>query len=398
MTTLPLRSLVAFIAFSVLVLLAPVGAAEKGAADEEKAAEKPVAKDLAPKSPEGKVTASGHWIPEGVREVTGGKGGKYVHLDGGRLLCVSGNKAYVSSDLGKTWEELSTILKDTDKIHLGVGRDILRTKKGTIIVPFSNGKEKKWTWDTKTHDAPGAILPTYVVRSLDDGKTWLAPQKLHDVWTGDNSAIIQTSSGAVLLASMNLLNNPGRHAVLTYRSEDEGETWTPSHVLDLGGAGHHDGTMEAAMLERDGRPWLLIRTNWNVFWHAFSDDDGKSWRKIYPSNIDASSSPGFLRRLADGRIALVWNRLRPENVRSFPFHYWTDCADRKASWHRDELSLAFSDDEGKTWTDPVVIARKPKGNVSYPYLFEVEPGRLWVTAAGGLRVELNVADFLPSEE
>lgn len=354
--------------------------------------------DLAPKTPVGTVTSSGHWITDGVTELTGGQAGKYVHMEEGRLLCIAGNKAYASADLGKTWEELSTIIADTENISLGVGRDILRTKKGTIIVPFSNGKASKWTWDNKIHDAPGATLPTYVVRSLDGGKTWLAPQKLHDIWTGDNSAIIQTSTGAVLLASMNLLNNPGRHAVLTYRSEDEGETWLPSHVLDLGGAGHHDGTMEAAMLERAGRPWMLIRTNWDYFWHAFSDDDGKSWRTMYPSKIDASSSPGYLRRLADGRIALVWNRLNPQNVLDYPKQSSIDCADCPASWHRDELSLAFSDDEGETWTDPVVIARKPNGNVSYPYMFEVEPGTLWISASGGLRIALNVADFTPAKE
>jgi hypothetical protein len=37
----------------------------------------------------------------------------------------------------------------------------------------------------------------YVVLSLDGGKTRLEPQKLHDDWTGDNSAIIQTASGNV---------------------------------------------------------------------------------------------------------------------------------------------------------------------------------------------------------
>ena len=186
---------------------------------------------------------------------------------------------------------------------------------------------------------------------------------------------------------MKLLHNPGRHAVLTYSSDDEGETWQKSHVLDLGGRGHHDGTMEAALAElKDGRLWMLVRTNWGVLWNAFSNDGGSSWRTIGPSNVDASSSPGFLRRLASGRIALVWNRCRPEHATDYPLQGGDgQLSDVPASWHREELSIAFTNDEGKTWTDPVVIARKPKGNVSYPYVFEVEPGRLWVFAGEGLQ-------------
>jgi hypothetical protein len=289
------------------------------------------------------------------------------------------------------------LVEDVDKFSVGVARDIVRTDKGTIIVPFSNGKAMKWTWTAELHDAPGAILPTHVVRSLDGGKSWLAPQKLHDDWTGDNSAIIQTSAGRVVLASMKLLHNPGRHAVLTYYSDDDGETWGSSHVIDLGGRGHHDGSIEAALVElKDGRLWMLLRTNWGVFWHAYSDDAGESWRSLLPSEIDASSSPAFLRRLASGRIAMVWNRYYPQNEIEVALRGGNgQLSDVPVSWHRAELALAFTDDEGDTWTDPIVIARKPGGNVSYPMIFEVEPGRLWVFANEGLQAALNESDFIP---
>ena len=72
---------------------------------------------------------------------------------------------------------------------------------------------------------------------------------------------------------------------------------------------------------------------------------------------------------------------------------------------REELSLAFSDDEGKTWSKPTVIAHsrdsERKGSkrwISYPYVFEINPGELWITTMqGGLRVTLSEADFIPSE-
>ena len=50
----------------------------------------------------------------------------------------------------------------------------------------------------------------------------------------------------------------------------------------------------------------------------------------------------------------------------------------QASWQREELSLAFSEDDAKTWTKPVVIARQPGGGLSYPFVFERRPGELWI--------------------
>ncbi|NUQ63294.1 MAG: exo-alpha-sialidase [Pirellulales bacterium] len=351
----------------------------------------------APKTAVGKMTGTGHWITDGAEELKLPHCGPLVRLGDGRLLVISGGRAFASPDEGKTWEEQSSLLKDAGQYAAAVGRSALRTKKGTILVPFMNTKKEKWTWTVEQTDAPGAVLPTCVVRSTDEGKTWLEPQTLHDDWTGDLSAILQTRSGRIVLTSMRLLHSPGRHTVLTYYSDDEGATWKSSHVLDLGGSGDHDGTMEAALEElTDGRLWMLIRTNWDKFWNAWSDDGGASWRSIAPSRIDASSSPAFLRRLASGRIALVWNRCRPQNVLEIARRGGDGQVSAvPASWHREELSLALSGDDGRTWTDPVVIARKPGGNVSYPYLFEPKPGVLWVFAvADGLQVSLQEKDFV----
>ncbi|HUG18274.1 MAG TPA: sialidase family protein, partial [Planctomycetaceae bacterium] len=63
--------------------------------------------------------------------------------------------------------------------------------------------------------------------------------------------------------------------------------------------------------------------------------------------------------------------------------------------HREELSLAYSDDEGKTWTDPVVIARQSGKWLAYPYVFEHSPGKIWVTTMqGDVRVAFDETDFI----
>jgi len=79
---------------------------------------------------------------------------------------------------------------------------------------FTNGKEKaNWNWNNQTHDSLGAKLPTYIVRSVNGGKTWLTPQKLHEEWTGMNRDIKETASGCIVFATMMLKHNPGRHTV-----------------------------------------------------------------------------------------------------------------------------------------------------------------------------------------
>ena len=70
-------------------------------------------------------------------------------------------------------------------------------------------------------------------------------------------------------------------------------------------------------------------------------------------------------------------------------------SERPASNHRGELSIAFSEDDGEGWSRPVVIARQPGASLAYSYVFESEPGNLWITTMqGGIRLQLKEADFL----
>ena len=117
---------------------------------------------------------------------------------------------------------------------------------------------------------------------------------------------------------------------------------------------------------------------------------------LKPSGIGASSAPGLLKRLASGRLLLVWNRPVPEGKQTWPKRggdrLWSETP---VSNHREELSIAFSEDDGKTWTTPVVIAREKGVSLAYPYVFEFQPGQLWLTTMqGGVRVVLAEHDFI----
>jgi len=88
-----------------------------------------------------------------------------------------------------------------------------------------------------------------------------------------------------------------------------GLNWIRSNVIDLSGVGHHSGVTESTVEQlKDGRLWMLMRTNWGVLWETYSDNEGLTWKNYEPTKIDASSAPGMLKRLQSGRLFLVWNR------------------------------------------------------------------------------------------
>jgi sialidase-1 len=342
--------------------------------------------------------SAGIWLHPRATDMPGQRMGPFVRLGDGAILTIDGTEAFWSRDEGKTWSERRPIFDGSGRFEIRPERALIRTRAGTVILAFINEKETaNWAWNASISDSPDARAPTYTVRSLNDGKTWEPPTKLHDAWTGANRDMIETRAGKVVLTSMKMLHDPGRHSVLTYVSADEGESWRASHLIDLGGVGHHGGVSESTVVElKNGRLWQLIRTNWSRFWEAFSEDGGLSWRTIRPSSIEASSAPGMIKRLASGRLVLVWNRLYPEGKTSYPLrggdNQWSEVP---VSNHREELSIAFSNDDGRTWSKPVVIARHPKTWVSYPYVFEARPGALWITTMQGeLRVALREQDFV----
>ena len=92
--------------------------------------------------------------------------------------------SYISADEAKTWAEYP-IFAGPDRYEISHERAMICTLSGTVVLAFANNKEKaSWNWRTDISDSPGAILPTYAVRSIDGGKNWQDLQKLHDDWTG----------------------------------------------------------------------------------------------------------------------------------------------------------------------------------------------------------------------
>ena len=327
--------------------------------------------------------------------------GPFVKLGDGRIMTVEGNATVVSADGGSTWSAPRPMARGTGPGRPSNSGMFVRTHEGVVVFVYMDMQDMKWSWSSAKAEAAGNVsLDVWAIRSVNEGRTWTGRKRIFEGYCGALINMIQTRSGEIVAPVQRLVRDPSRHAICVYVSADDGKTWRPSNVIDLGGHGHHDGALEPTLVELDdGRLWMLIRTNWDRFWSAYSSDKGLSWRVLHPSDIDASSSPGAVLRLASGRLALAWSRLYPKGRKRYPRRGGDgQLSAEPASWHRDELSLAFSEDDGKTWSDPAVVVCIKGGGPSYPHLFEPEPGTLWITTefSDQLAMSVRESDFVAS--
>lgn len=321
--------------------------------------------------------------------------GPFVRNQYGMILSVSDSLVYLSKDEGETWQK-KTLFSSSDWLVQDT-HALCCTKKGTIVLSFLNMAGAHFNWLKKTNlPTKNTRLDLCVVRSFDGGLSWQEPQIVQTGYCGATTTIIQLETGEIIMAAQNLDYQNGRHYSLTYRSIDGGCTWQASNHLDIGGQGHHAGCYEGTLSAlADGTIWYCIRTNQDFFWHAYSYDKGISWTRVEPG-IKASSSPAMLTRLQSGRIMMVYNQLNyaTGEETSRVAGQFSEVA---ASWQREELSVSFSEDEAKTWSQPVVIASCKNAWLAYPYVFEQKPGCIWLTTMQSqLRMKFNELDLLTS--
>ena len=198
--------------------------------------------------------------------------------------------------------------------------------------------------------------------TTSDGRTrWNEPRMVYHGAVGALRGLAVTTSGRIVIPFSTA--DPTRKAgppigyfyTTSIASDDDGATWqvSPSRLTAPctdGYNGGNYGAVEPTIVElRDGRLWMLIRTQTGRRYESFSSDQGSTWRDAVPSRFYGSNSPAMLRRLNDGRLLVVWN-----NAQVGPKH-----EGQGVYGGRDALHAALSDDDGRTWRGYREVYRDP---------------------------------------
>ncbi len=181
----------------------------------------------------------------------------------------------------------------------------------------------------------------------------------------------------------------GRHKIVVQYSDDQGRTWTESESQIQSPCydhfnGSNEGACEPAIERlRDGRIWMLFRTQAGFLYESFSRDHGETWSPASASRFPNSTGPPNIMRHIDDSLIVCWNNCemppRADGVGVYG--------------GRDALHIAISRDDGQTWRGFREIyldhrrnenpAKSGDRGTAYPLAAHTEENKIVVLAGQG---------------
>lgn len=291
-----------------------------------------------------------------------------------------------SRDQGRSWSEPEVLVRLPIAPWGGPMPLLDQDQELHFVIPRVRGDGRR----------PGIdrFVDLYHVRSTGDRTAWTEPRRIFEGYCGAIQGVFQLRSGRIIAPFADWIGGrrrgppTGPSETTCVYSDDGGATWKPSPSRltapcyeDYNGGNY--GACEPTLLElRDGRCWMLIRTQTGRLYESFSED-GSRWSEAEPSRFHSSNSPAFPIRLEDGRIVVFWNNCEmPPRVDGAGVY-----------GGRDALHAAISDDEGRTWRGFREVYRDPTRNgtppsrgdrgTAYPHATLVPGGKILLVSGQG---------------
>ena len=274
-------------------------------------------------------------------------------LEEGNAVC------YASKDGGRTWNFMgipAPFEPGTNRMNLAAGL----SNDGSLVTLVSG-------WGGK--DFREYILPNVVSRSQDNGETWIlkGSVKLPEgepvlVPFGD---IIRLGGKKLAASAYGSEIGGGSNPAYLIFSYDDGYTWGDAVPMGRFGdkPGEYNDFNEVATLRIRPDRWLAAaRTNRSRDLELIvSEDEGKTWQvpeALKNGTISRRGEhPVNLLKLNDGSILLTYG----------------------IRWGTQGIGARVSDDEGKTWSAPMVVISHGGTDSGYPASVQLEDGTI-VTA------------------
>ena len=317
--------------------------------------------------------------------------GDFIRLKDGRILLVythftSGAAdhatAYlagrISEDSGKTWSEKDTIVVANEGGQNVMSVSLLRLQDGRIAIFYAR--------KNSSEDCRPCVR-----FSEDEAKTWseplvCIPEKEIGYYVLNNDRVIQLESGRLVVpvAQHHGIGWPkwtGQGTALCYLSDDAGKTWRRSQS-ELDGRvseSRRVTVQEPGVIElKDGRVMMFCRTNDGCQYLSFSEDGGDHWPPLASSSIFSPVSPASIERIpSTDDLLMVWND-----------HEGIDVG---LKGKRTPLTVAISQDDGKTWSHVRNIETNPHGWYCYTAIGFVDDQILLAYCAGDRRENNGLA-------
>jgi predicted neuraminidase len=188
--------------------------------------------------------------------------------------------------------------------------------------------------------------------SDDDGSTWSEDKLIPMDTTGwlPRNLPVHLSTGELVLPLSDERNN--RDLSFFVITKDAGATWVRSANVPNA---QSQGEQPTVAQRRDGSLLAFLRTGPRLL-QSESFDRGMTWSPAKLTEFKNPDAAISLRALRNGNLILAWNN--QERGRS-PLH------------------IARSTDDGKTWSNPLMLESNP-GEYSYPSVFQSSDGLIHV--------------------
>jgi predicted neuraminidase len=248
-----------------------------------------------------------------------------------------------STDGGRTWTEPVTIVDTPGKCD--INPTLLQSEAGEVLMFYH-----QWEGHHETR----------LRRSGDAGVTWSEPEAEHPHCAVQGARALRIGPGHFVLPGHFWPDdgtNRGRAGCIV--TEDDGKTWRVGKATIT--LEHYRGLMEPSVAPlADGTLLMAIRTCAGYVYFSRSTDNGETWAEPWPGKqFPAPQAPGRLLRTADGRLLMAYSHGAPLEPNSHK--------------PRNALALVQSTDDGKTWSQPLLIEGQEDADIqiSYPAMAQV---------------------------
>jgi len=295
---------------------------------------------------------------------------------GGRLWAAwvageDGPKAFMvaatSDDDGETWSKPRLVIDSRSPLH-SLARSVI------IGNLWTDPAGRLWFFFDQTmhhYDGRQGVWAAISENPDDKHPKWSAPVR---IWHGAvlNKPTILASGEWLLPVEFPQKNGFGPmkdihndleplRGANVFVSTDQGKNWVRRGNCRIPDS---DWPEHAFVELKDGRIWLLARTNKGVM-QSFSSDGGRSWENLSFPTFKHPSARFFIRRISSGRIMLVKHG---ETIDGYD----------SVNQGRTKLSAWLSEDEGKSWIGGLMLDGRTD-RLTYPDGFQSPDGTLYVS-------------------